>query len=230
MNARTRRFMRRVSTWGPFACFLCAAIVLSPDRATAQSDGERTVQSKSLEYIDRYLETLTPRDAHRAGIGVGHRAMGELVQGDSRSSEDDTPIDMFEFRGTRGEIVAISVRSDDFRPVAWVSHAEDNLFLAGDNDVENDGSASMTMVVPRDGDYVLAVNSHGGVGRYEVRVDRQPPLALAESTAAATRSAVLIGINDYPGVRNDLSAPAHDVDAIASASDERRGDSTRPRS
>ena len=200
--------------WGLVACFLGAALVLSPDRASAQSHGERKVQSKSLRYVDDLLEGFTLPDAHRPGIGVGDRAMGELAQGDPRISGDDTPIDMFEVRGTRGDIVEISVQSVEFRPFVWVFHPDDNLLMAGDVDAENDGSASMTMVVPRDGDYVLAVNSHGGVGRYEVRVDRQPALVLAESTAAATRIAVLIGINDYPGVRNDLSAPVHDVDAM----------------
>ena len=206
--------MGRRSMSGLVACILCAATVLSPDRASAQSDGEPKVQSKSLGYVDDLLEGFTLPDAHRPGIGVGDRAMGELAQGDPRISDDDTPIDMFEFRGTRGDIVEFSVRSDDFRPLVWVFHPDDNLLMAGDYDAENDGSASMTMAVPRDGDYVLAVNSLGGFGRYEVRVDRLPPLALSESTAAATRIAVLIGINDYPGVRNDLSAPVPDVDAM----------------
>ena len=214
MNAQTRRCMRRLSMWGSVACFLGAAIVLSPDRASAQSHAKREVQFKSLRFVDDLLEGFTLPDAHRPGIGVGDRAMGELAQGDPRISSDDAPIDMFEFRGTRGDIVEFSVRSDDFRPVVWVFHPDDNLLMAGDVDTENDGSASMTMAVPRDGDYVLAVNSHGSAGRYEVRVDRQPPPALPESTAAATRIAVLIGINDYPGVRNDLSAPVHDVDAM----------------
>lgn len=214
VKAPTHKFMRRLSIWSPAACFLCAAIVLSADRVSAESHGERKLQPKSLRYVDRHLEAFTPLDAHRRRIAVGDHAIGELAQGDSRSSEDGTLIDMFDFRGTRGDIVEISVRSDDFRPVAWMLHAKDNLLMAGDVDAENDGSASMMMAVPRDGDYVLVVNSHGGVGRYEVRLERPPPLALAENTAAATRIAVLIGINDYPGVQNDLSAPVHDVDAM----------------
>lgn len=214
MNAPTRRLMGRRSLWAPVACILCAATILSTGHASAQSDGEPEVQSKSLGHVEDLLEGFTLPDVHLRAIGAGDRTMGELARGDPGISGDDTPVDLFELRGTRGDIVEISVRSDDFRPLVWVFHPDDNLLMAGDADVENDGSASMKMAVPRDGDYVLAVNSHGGTGRYEVRVDRQPPPALPQSTAAAARIAVLIGINDYPGVRNDLSAPVHDVDAM----------------
>ena len=198
----------------PIVLFLALAIVFPWQQAVGQGDAASESSPKQVRDIEKKLRKYARLEAGRVRVEVGTRTSGELGQDDLKTSEDGTPIDVVEFLGTKGEVITISVESDSFRPLTWLLERRHSVLIARGG-VEGAGSvATMTTVLPRDGDYLLFVNSHHGTGRYEATIDREPPLVIPDDSETATRRAVLVGINDYVGIGNDLSASVHDVDAI----------------
>ena len=169
---------------------------------------------KTIQVIEHGLSQYTPTNVDGVSIEVGRWIDRDLRRQGLRSPKDGTPLDLLTFRGSKGDVVTARVESDDFDPLTWLMDAERWVLLQGDDDSGNGTNARLTTVLPRRGDYWLAVNSHGKGGSYRVRVDKEPPLLIPTKPAVSKRRAVLLGINDYPGTPNDLSAPVHDVDAV----------------
>ena len=170
---------------------------------------------KSLGRIEYNPDDYVPASAGRTLIKIGNTTPGTLSADDPRSPKDGTPMDLFEFTAKKGEVLRIDVQATSFDPAVWTMEFESGplLLIAGDSG--KDGFATARMVVPRTGKYLLAVNySHGQPGGYEMKVEREKAFSLPSVDSNSTRRAVLIGIGDYPGRRNDLTAPVHDVDAF----------------
>ena len=181
---------------------------------TLANPADHKRSSKSLHEIQRHSGAYTPSPARHQRIQLGAQVLGELARSDFTSSRDGTRVDMFRFRGHGGDVVTVSVQSEAFDPLVWVLESRNLLLINGDDDSGDGLDARLTTVLPRDGDYLLAVNSYGRLGNYEVGITEEPALVVPDAIPNSTMRAVLVGINDYPGDRHDLSAPVHDVDAV----------------
>ena len=180
----------------------------------AEISVEKKVNSKNLNRIERNISAYTPVNADLGQIEIGNLIVRELGRSSLESPDNGTPIDLLEFSGTKGDVITVSVISDDFDPVIWLMEAEYFLFIQGDDDSGTDSNAEFKTVLPRSGDYVLVVNSYGDFGSYSVRIKKEPALLFPSGSLGSKKRAVLIGINDYPGVQADLRASVYDVDAV----------------
>ena len=180
----------------------------------AEISVEKKVNSKNLNRIERNISAYTPLNAGLGQIEIGNLIVRELGRSSLENPDDGTPIDLLEFSGTKGDVITVSVKSDDFDPVIWLIETEYFLFIQGDDDSGTDSDAEFKTVLPRSGDYVLVVNSYGDFGSYSVRIKKEPALLFPSGSLGSKKRAVLIGINDYPGVQADLRASVYDVDAV----------------
>ena len=184
-------------------------------RVTDESRAEANPPaSKSLPRIERNLALFTPLNASRVPLNVGTAIQAQLGAAGSESPKDGTPIDIYEFRGDKGTIIEITLQAEGFTPLFWVAELKRRLLLGGAVAMEGDTALRMTTVLPRTGSYVVAVNSHGESGDYEVRLGRKQPIELPLSSKTTTRRALLIGVDDYVGTNSDLLAPAHDANSV----------------
>ena len=194
---------------------LAIVIVFFLSLPTGEAEPKRL--SKYLNRIDRHLFEYTPRNANQISIEIESQVTivnRNLGESDLKSPKDNTPIEVFEFFGKKGDIVRISVSSEKFDPVVWMLVAGKRLLLGGDDDSGNSLDAEFTTVLPSSGNYWLAVNSYGQEGRYELRIEKLPSFEIPEGSRNPNKRALLIGINDYFGAQNDLTAPTRDVDTI----------------
>ena len=201
---------------GRSLAYLALAIVVSGVDIWAEP-----VKSKTLHRIERHLLEYTLTNIRAEPIEIGTAVERKLGYQGLRSPKDGTPLDLFTFRGVKGGIVAVTVESDEFDPIIWLMHPDEYVLLQGDDDSGNGTDARFAAVLPRQGGYLLAVNSHGKRGSYLARVVKQPSLRIGRG--GSKKRAVLIGINDYPGTYNDLSAPVHDTDAVREVLESRAG-------
>lgn len=194
---------------------LAVAIVFLLSLPAGEAESKSSL--KYLTRIERHLFEYTPRNANKIDIKIESQVKivnGNLGESGLKSRKDSTPIEVFEFFGEKGDILKISVSSGKFDPVVWILAAEKRVLLAGNDDSENSLNAEFTTVLPSSGNYWLAVNSYGKEGSYELRIEKLPSFGIPEGSRNPNKRALLIGINDYFGAQNDLTAPTHDVDTI----------------
>lgn len=104
---------------------------------------------------------------------------GETVAGTLEPSDPRLPngayLDTYRFTGKAGEVVTITVRSSEFDAFLVVGDPDDHgRALAHDDDGAGNLDAELTLTLPRDGAYPVAVASIGPnpTGRYTVSVRR----------------------------------------------------------
>ena len=135
----------------------------------------------------------------------------------SNSNNNSPIIDVIEFNGRIGDNLEVSIESNEFIPVVWMLRSKNRKDPhAFDKNSEKNQIAGFTTILTRNGYYLLAVSSYGKCGSYRVEIAKRKPLSFPQQGGRpkSNRRAVLIGINDYPGIVNDLKAPVNDVDAM----------------
>ena len=169
-----------------------------------------------LAVIERTMSEYIPQGTTPDRLEVGRLVLRTLGDQRTTGSNDQTPIDLMTIDRKGGQVVTIVVRSDVFYPVVWIMDPDGELLLAGDEGhVEK--TAKFSTVLPRDGNYILAVSSHGKTGEYEVQVVQDAGFVAPVVSSVSSRHdrrAILVGINDYMGLRDDLHGPVHDVQAV----------------
>ena len=113
--------------------------------------------------------------AQVSAIGVGQTVDGRLEAGDPRL-EDDSHYDLYLFRGTPGERITITLRSDDFDAyLAWGTWDGTSFSEERANDDGGGGTdARLGVTISEDGSYALRANSLSSdeTGSYTLSVER----------------------------------------------------------
>lgn len=160
-------------------------------------------------------------------LRVGDSAQGALDAQDSQL-RDGSHYEWWAYTARRGERVTIAVHSNDFDPFLIVAASRDDALaiLAEDDDGGGAPNARLTLEFPADGIYLFLVNSvfPEEVGGYSIRVERSDSAAEQVTSSAggslnvssgggdpSESYALLVGIDDYPGVTNDLLGPVADA-------------------
>ena len=199
---------------GRIQVLMSVMAVLGLTSETAHADAVRNYTQKSIRLIEDNFVAYMPTEWSATSIQLDQEVDRSLTAHGLTSPKDHTPLDLLQFQADGGDIVKISVRSEEFDPLVWVAGINGRVLISSDDDGGDGPDAELTTVLPRNGNYLLAVNSYGESGSYRVQVDRLPALSIPERSAKSNKRAVLLGINDYLGVNYDLSAPVHDVDAM----------------
>ena len=185
--------------------------------ALAATAAEFKPSVKNLQRIEDHFFEYMPQDVESKNfetLSQASRVNGNLGESGYYSPKDGSPLDFYEFSGSKGDVVRVLVSSNDFDPVAWIVEAENEVLLEGGDDSEDGWNAMFKTVLPRTGSYWVAVNSYGSTGHYELRLEWLAPFQIPEDSILSKKRALLIGINDYFGAERDLSAPVHDVDLM----------------
>ena len=185
--------------------------------ALAATAAELKPSAKNLQRIEDHFSEYMPRVTESKNFETysqASRVNGKLGDSGYISPKDESPLDFYEFSGSKGDVVRVSVSSDDFDPVAWIVEAENEVLLEGGDDSGDGWNAMFKTVLPRTGSYWVVVNSYGSTGHYELRLEWLAPFQIPEGPILSKKRALLIGINDYYGAERDLSAPVHDVDLM----------------
>ena len=105
-------------------------------------------------------------------LAIGTTVQGQLLATDRPSDRGGRSHD-YSLRLQQGQLVAVTVKSEDFDPVVIVFRPDGDQL--GENDDRDDGSTNALLVVtaPETGSYTVRVNSlpmgDGHVGSYSVR-------------------------------------------------------------
>ena len=201
---------------GTFRSLLFGLLVLTPgvEAQAADSEVDSAIAKKSLRSVERSFEKYMPVGWNPIDIELGRWTEEFLDPEGEGSAEDGSPIQLLTFRGKKGETYSVSVRSGDFDPLIWLVERQSRVMLKADDDSGDGPDAELSTVLPRTGAYLIAVNSYGEGGNYQLRVDRQTPFRIPDNPVNSKRRAVLIGVNDYLGAENDLLAPLHDLEEV----------------
>ncbi|MGP1273147.1 MAG: caspase family protein [Phycisphaerales bacterium] len=209
-------------------------------RYTAPRTGRYVVLANGARADDagEYELTVVIEDAQPSepSLGAANRFdrtgvfRGELEPGVDDTLDDGSLIEPVFFEGRRGEVIEISVSSDDFDTVLGFGAIVDGRveFLAGDDDSGFGSNSLLRIRLPYTGEYVAFVNAFGAgeSGSYELRVN---PVQARETAMPAQNWAamypgggnpdetyvLLVGIDDYPGSGNDLASCVNDTQRMA---------------
>lgn len=106
-------------------------------------------------------------------IRVGQAVAGTLEPGDAAFS-DGGYFDLYHFQGRRGQRLTVTLRSDDFDAYLRVAHARSSSdvdWLGEDDDGGLGTDARLTVTVPVDGEYWIAVSAYDEEpGAYDLAV------------------------------------------------------------
>ena len=186
--------------------------------ALATTAAEFKPSAKNLQRIEHHFTEYMPRVTELENFETNSksgRVNGNLGDSGYFSPKDGSPLDFYEFAGSKGDVVRVSVSSDEFDPVAWIVEAENEVLLEGGDDSGDGWNVMFKTVLPRTGSYWVAVNSYGSsTGHYELQLEWLAPFQIPEDSILSNKRALLIGVNDYFGAERDLSAPVHDVDLM----------------
>ena len=221
------RFGHRGSTLGgqPPRLWLLLVLTLAPARAVAQ------VPSKIVP--ERPKATLDLDRARLARLArpivAGESVRGELSLRDPVLAADQSPYEVWSYRGKAGEVLSVLMRS--IRVDAYVLVLRANagaLEMVGEDD---DGlgagtsDAGLRIRLPADGEYFILANASSSLGRayfygpYQLEVVSSLPQATPRWSELYPGGgnprdgyAVVVGISDYPGEDEDLTGPRQDAE------------------
>ncbi len=204
---------------GTLAALLCATPLL------AQGTPPKTpIKTKGKVTLDR------PKAARASTtLLAGLNARGELDASDPVMGSDQSPYEVWSYRGKAGETLTITMRSTQADAyLIVVRQAANGLETLAENDDGLGGGttdAGLRLRLPADGDYLIVANSSAAAGkeylygRYAIEV-----VSTASSSAttdwaalypgggaAGEKYAVVVGISDYPGTEEDLTGPREDA-------------------
>jgi hypothetical protein len=136
----------------------------------------------------------------------GRDATGALAASDP-TLDDGSHYHLWSLQGQGGDVVTVSLESDDFDTFVAV---HDGGEVLGENDDSN-GTTNSTVEVtlPSSGTYNVVATSYAGgaTGSYTLRAtseQRQPFTGFSSGGDPDGRYALLVGIADYPGTDADL--------------------------
>lgn len=125
-------------------------------------------------------------------IESGETVSGSLTPGDSRMY-NGAHFEVWIFSGSRGERIAITLRSIQFDPYLLVQPFPGGRspIIARDDDSGGGNDAQVEVTLPEDGDYVITATSaqRGETGAYRLSVESIPGVARASRARAAPAAA-----------------------------------------
>ncbi len=155
-----------------------------------------------------------------SGADGGSRALssGSSVES-SLTPSDDTLGDGSHFQdwsytGSVGERITVSMTSSEFDTYLIVASGEEHLV---ENDDFDGTDSRVSFTLPASGTYTIRANSYGGgeTGSYTLRLDSEGIDAGFDGFGSGGdpngRYALLVGIDDYPGMGSDLRGPVEDA-------------------
>ena len=159
--------------------------------------------------------------------------LGQSVTGTLEASDPQLPdksrYDQWMYDGRKGESIQITLESSAFD--AYLILGRQNGSTIEPVEQNDDGAggtnARITATLPMDGAYVVMANSfgEGATGAYTLRVEQAGAGGASRQPAAAVdyasrypgggdpkgRYAVMVGIDDYQGIANNLNGPVADA-------------------
>jgi hypothetical protein len=170
-----------------------------------------------------------PRAPRPSAVRVGQTVTGTLDDRDPEVDDDGGPYDAWRVRLRRGERMLVTLTSDDFDPVLRVGEG-DFAELAMNDDDGTSLNSRLVFDAPRDGDFIIRVQSlGGGQGAYALTLAAAPPVPPAyafslgltaegelTATAALDDQGRPVDRWTFPGtagqrVRIDMSSEAFDT-------------------
>ena len=197
---------------------------------TLPADGDYTIVATSFGNI----EGTAPRSGEftlLATVGdevveqpetapeTGVLAYGDVVEG---QLTEDTPFDQYTFQGSAGDVVAITLISDNFDPYLFLLDGNDTVLSEDDDSAGSLNSRIGPYVIPADGTYTIEAGSFsfvtggdGGTGAYTLQLETVAvmPLAYDESASGTTDDENTIFIYELEAQSGDLISVTLDADS-----------------
>lgn len=179
------------------------------------------------------------KQALLAGIAAGAKSsptsltLGQPVSGSLDATDpklpDSSHYDRYTYSGRAGERIQITLESSAFDAYLVLGREDggDIESIQEDDDGAGETNARITAELPADGTYLILANSYGegATGAYTLRVDRggaantasqrQPAIDYAARYPGGGdpkgRYALMVGIDDYQGIANNLNGPVADA-------------------
>jgi hypothetical protein len=154
----------------------------SPNQPLSSNPSNQEQESSSTELDNINQDSITPNsessvtESNNLNINDNNHTnnavmkydfweRGVLEDGDDVISSDNSLYDSFEWQGKKGELLNISLESNDFDTYLAVQ-APSGKIIAENDDIDSENSNSLLSVtLPEDGLYRLIVNSYNQQGR-----------------------------------------------------------------
>lgn len=132
---------------------------------------------------------------------------------------DGSRYDRYAYRGQGGEQLTIDLQSDEFDTYLVIGQGTvgpDFSVLAEDDDGGTDYNSRLTVTLPDDGVYTIIANGYSAedLGAYSLSITSAGGSWQAMYPGGGDprdRYALIVGIDDYPGIDNDLVGPVEDA-------------------
>lgn len=138
------------------------------------------VSSEDQGGVGRYTLTVEPVadvPAVPSAVEMGADMEGWLTEGDAREQDRGSLYDLWTFRGTAGETVRITMKSDEFDTYLYFGRMVDGEWVVIDtnDDGEENTDSELTVTLPDTGEYQIHASAfvERGSGPYRLRVERQ---------------------------------------------------------
>lgn len=144
-------------------------------RVTIPTDGRYGVHARGLTSYTTGAYSISVAEATPQTpqpITAGQDVSGSLGTGDTDG--DDKYHDLWIYRGTAGERLSVTMRSDDLDTYLVLGRMVNGAFeLLASNDDADDSNSLIEHVLPATGEYVIRATSFGAgaTGRYTLRLD-----------------------------------------------------------
>ena len=190
--------------------------------------GEGAGNAKGSVSKDAFLSsvTLAAKSAPNTLV-LGQSVTGTLETTDPRLP-DNSHYDQWLYDGRKGETIQITLESSAFDAYLILGRQNGTTVEPIDQNDDDAGgtNARITATLPMDGAYVVMANSfgEGATGAYTLRAEgaagnatRQPAAAVDYASRypgggdPKGRYAVMVGIDDYQGIANNLNGPVADA-------------------
>ncbi len=175
-------------------------------RANTLSKGETGAYTLDLEPASELAPAPRPAAASRSLGAYPEIAIGQLVRGALESGDeklaDDSYADTYRFRGTAGQRVLISLKSQAFDAYLSVGRAENGRFteIESDDDGGDGTDSQLELSLPATGEYLVRANTlmEGESGAYVLQVQQSPG---GDSRAVSSANPL---VSARPGARMPL--------------------------
>jgi hypothetical protein len=159
-------------------------------------------------------------------ILVPGEVSGGTLTSDDPVLPDGSHFDVWVYDGYAGEHITVEMRSDEIDSylLLYGGSPEDPVLLGEDDDGGGGLDARIEVTLPADGEYAVLANTFEGgeTGGYAIRLDAVTGDVDQISDGdwntlypgggdPDERYALLVGVDDYPGVANDLDGPVADA-------------------
>jgi hypothetical protein len=202
-----------------FTILASAVIFACGPSGASKGDLSKGLDTPS-ELADPAAKASTTED-----ILVPGEVTGGTLTGDDPVLPDGSYFDVWVFEGYEGEHITVEMRSDEIDSylMLYGGSPEAPVLLAEDDDGGGGLDARIAITLPATGEYAVLANTFDiQTGGYAIRLDivTADVEGVSESDWGATypgggdpdeRYALLVGIDDYPGVDNDLDGPVSDA-------------------